>query len=393
MIISFGDLPQLLSALFFVAIGAVGAIVQYRVFRVPQMRAILLYVWHTAFCLFYLNYTASNVADTAFYFERSLDGDIGFGLGGQSVILLTSVFSQGLGMSYGGVFMVYNLFGFLGLLALASAVQSTVQTKPKRTRQLSLLVLFLPGFSFWSSAIGKDSISFMAVGLASWSALRLGRRYPAMVIAVLALVCVRPHIAGFLLIALAFATIVAARTSAIRKVLLGAAITSIAFYSARLALEYTGLGTNLSVNGIGAYFEQRQTYNLGGSSSVELAAMSIPFRLFSYSFRPFFFDAGGMLGLAVSIENLVMLFLFLGFLKDTVVNRTQLTRFQKTFFLLFVVMSWLVLANTTANLGIAIRQKMMFTPMLLILVFSYKRRARIVARRTPGLKGLVPDRA
>lgn len=387
------DLPQLLSALFFVAAGALGAILQYRVFRVPQGRALILYIWHTAFCLFYLYHSTTNVADTVFYFDRSLGSDIGFGLGGKSVILLTSLFTQGLGMSYGGVFLVYNLFGFLGLVALASALQTTVATKGGRTRQLALLVLFLPGFSFWSAAIGKDSISFMAVGLASWSALRLARRFPAMVIAVLALVFVRPHIAGFLLIALALATIFAARTSIIKKLILSAAITPIAVQSALLALEYTGIGTTLSVNVVEAYLEQRQNYNLGGSSSVNLAAMSIPVRLFSYLFRPFFFDSAGILGLVVSIENLALLLLFIGLLKNVIVNKTRLTRFQKTFFLLFVGISWIVLANTTANLGIAIRQKMMFTPMLLILVFSYMRPARAAAHAAPARQDPVPSRA
>ena len=35
------------------------------------------------------------------------------------------------------------------------------------------------------------------------------------------------------------------------------------------------------------------------------------------------------------------------------------------------MITWLSLANTTANMGIAIRQKTMFSPMLLMLMLSY----------------------
>ncbi|OCC22905.1 hypothetical protein MB02_14140 [Croceicoccus estronivorus] len=378
------DLSQLLWALFFVVLGGVFAIAQHRLFRVPRAWAFFLYVWHTAFCLIYVDYTRDNIADTWAYYAYSLESGASFGLGGDAVVAFTALFSRGLGMSYEGIFLVYNLIGFIGLIAMASALRTAVADKTRWIRQLASLVLLLPGFSFWSAAIGKDSIAFMAVGLILWSVQRIRSRQVVLIFAVVAMGCVRPHMAGLLTIALAFAAILAGSIPMARKVLLATLMVPVTAFAISLGLNYTGLDDASSINDIVDYVEQRQYSTFRGGSAVDIADMSIPERLFAFLFRPLFTEVPGLLGTVVSFENAILLVGFLSILANMVRRKSSLQDFERIFAFVFVAIAWTLLANTTANLGLAVRQKTMFTPMLVLLAFSYMRSIPAPANAPPA---------
>lgn len=173
------------------------AISQKRLFAVPQRLSIALYLWHSFFCLFYFWYSLNNTADSTLYYIRSLSFNFGFDVGTSGIDYIVSFFSQGLGLSYGNVFLVFNIVGYVGLLSLAAALQAVTKTSRRDIRKWSTLFLFLPGISFWSSAIGKDAIAFAAAGLVTWAALDIGRRMPALILGTLLFLLPRPHMAGY----------------------------------------------------------------------------------------------------------------------------------------------------------------------------------------------------
>lgn len=346
------------------------SLAQKHVFAVSHRRAILFYLWHTAFCLFYFLYSLTNVADAQNYFRTSLIYDFGPEFGTRGIYFLTSWFSVGFSLSYGGTFLVYNIIGFIGMLAFASALQEVTRGASAFARRTSLLLVLLPGLSFWSAAIGKDALTFMGAGLATWGALNLSRRYPALVVATLAFLLARPHMAGILLASVALALLFASRVGLIKKALLLLVALPSAAVAVTFGAQFAGLGEATSAEDIVAYFEQRQGYNLEGGSSVDIAGMSVPMRLLTYLYRPFFFDAGGMMGLIVSFENVVLVLVTLSALGLWLLGRKSQLGFPLIFFVVFSAAAFFVLSNTTANLGIAIRQKWMFLPMLLLLSVS-----------------------
>lgn len=100
-------------------------------------------------------------------------------------------------------------------------------------------------------------------------------------------------------------------------------------------------------------------------------------QMFTYIFRPLPFDAHSALALFTSIENTIFLFLFLYILYKA---RFRRIIEGKNFWLFtYVFLSCTVLALTTANLGIATRQKWMFMPIIIYLIlysfykFKYER--------------------
>lgn len=347
------------------------ALGQKRLFAVPQKRAVVLYLWHSFFCMFYLWYSLNNTADATNYYLYSLDYGAGFKFGTAGIYYLVSLFTQVLHLSYGGVSLLFNIAGYIGLLALASALQSVTANSSRRVRRLSTLILFLPGLSFWSSAVGKDALTFMAAGLATWAALNIKRRVAAFAISVLLFLLPRPHMAGILLLSFTLAMLLSSKMGLYKKAALLAISVPLSIVAVQFGLSYAGLDDATNANNVAEYFETRQGHNIEGGSSVDIASMSIPIRMLTYLFRPLLFDASGFLSLVVSIENLILIFVVVQVVFRFKRTHSVLDRFEFLFLMLFAAVSWFILANTTANLGIAIRQKIMFLPMLMVLLFSY----------------------
>ncbi|MCK0097478.1 hypothetical protein MWU60_18015 [Yoonia sp. F2084L] len=370
MLLFAGSLWHIAAGLLLFLAGLSVAIAQKRIFCIPQKRAIALYLWHSFFCIFYFWYSLNNSADSAQYYIRSLDHDSGFRFGTHGVYHFLSFFTQVLKLSYGNLFLLFNIIGYIGLLSFASALQIVTERSHRQVRKFSIAFIYLPGMSFWSSAIGKDAITFMAAGLATWAALDISRRAPVIALSALLFLVPRPHMAGIFLLSFCLALLISSRVGIYKKIALLAVAVPLSAFGVQFALSYVGLGEASNLSAINDLFETRQGYNLGGGSSVDIAAMSVPMRMFTYLFRPLLFDAGGILGLVVSLENLLLLGLLLAVILRKRRTRSALGRFEFVFFLLFVLASWFVLANSTANLGIAIRQKTMFLPMLIVLLFS-----------------------
>ncbi len=193
-----------------------------------------------------------------------------------------------------------------------------------------------------------------------------------MIMAVLVMLLVRPHIAALLLMTASAIFVLMGQGSAFVRATLVAISVPAAAYTLIGALAYVGLGDNFSAAAITEYVEQRQEYNIEGQFGIEISELSVPMRMFTYLYRPLFFDAQGLVGVAFSIENVVLLGItFIGLFAMINQRRSNLPRYTFWFMLSYVVLSWIILSNTTANLGIALRQKWMFLPMLQIIFLSY----------------------
>lgn len=369
--LSFADTPwHVISNALAFLLGLSFAFMQRRVFRLQLNYAVVLYLWHTLLCIYYYYYSVNNVSDSTIYYMYSLDLDVPFGFGTVSLYYLTAIFSDFLNMSYFGVFMIYNIFGYIGLIAFSSALLAMTRGRRIGVQRAALALPLLPSLSFWSAAIGKDALAFMAAGLICWGVHNVRKRYYALIVATALFIMVRPHVAAVLISSVAIAFILAMKTRLPTKIFFSALCIPAAAVAVYFGAEYAGLGIGTSTLDLTEYVSARQQSNLEGGSSVDIASMNVPARMFTYAFRPLFIDAAGMLGLVVSFENLALLLIFILSMIHLAKRPLILPNFETMFFMLFCLVSWLLLANTTANLGIAVRQKWMFMPMLLMLMMS-----------------------
>lgn len=360
---------DIFAALLIVCAGAV-YFAQRPIKSIDSTMSMCVYIWHTLFCIYYAWFTLDNSADAPGYFRRSFNPRLEFGLGTKGVDAFTAIFTQGLNLSYIGVFLVFNIIGAIGLAAYAGALRETLATKSRNVHRLSMLFIFLPGVSFWSVAIGKDALAFFGTGLLAWGILNIRQRWVAILLAVLAYTLVRPHVVAVIVIALTASVIFSNQMSAGKKIVLGGVSLAICVVALQFALSAIGLGDIGTSDDVYEFLEYRQSVNLEGGSSIDISSMNIALRLFYCAFGPLFVGVGGIMGLVASLENLMILGVVLrGGINKYKVS-IDLPSGAKWFYLVFALTCWVIFSNTTANLGIALRQKWMYMPMLLLFVLS-----------------------
>jgi hypothetical protein len=351
-------------------VGALIAIRFGKIFNLSTARAFLLYFWHTAFCLAYLVYVLWDGGDALAYYRASLVSERVFGLGTDAVVLITALFSSGLGLSILGVFLAFNVIGCVGLLAVAGSLQRATLHRPKYVRHLASVIVFLPSISFWSAAIGKDAIAFLSVGLALWASQNSTYKRLLVAVAVALMLVVRPHMAALMAIAFLFSIFVSSDASILRKAFGSALAIAMAVTVVPIGVDYAGVEAEQGVAGVVEYAEMRQSYNMHGGGGIDISEMSMAMRLFTYLFRPLPYEAHNIPALAASLDNVILLFVIL-FGGWQLIKRKGRSRLQDASFLwMYALTAWWALALTTANLGISVRQKWMFVPMLLLLFIS-----------------------
>lgn len=367
---------HVLSAALVFFFGAILGIKTSKAFDTSSKRALALYLWHSLFCIVYIFYVGNSGGDALTYYRTSLSGGIEFSLGTAAVELLTAFLSSVLGLSVLGTFLAFNMFGFLGLLAFDATLQSATADKVRGVRRLATFIVFLPSVSFWSSAIGKDALSFMAAGLALWAAQRLKQRALLMAAAVVLMLLVRPHIAALMVMALAAAMVAQRGVPIAERLLMGGFALAVAAVMVPLAMQTSGLGSAAGAVDLSEYIDNRQSHNLEGGGGVDISSMPLPVKLFTYLFRPLPFEAHSIPALAASIDNVVLLFLVIAGAVQMLRGRRATGTANRAFLWIYVLSSWLILSLATANLGISVRQKWMFAPMLIFLFISVMGRPR-----------------
>lgn len=332
-----------------------------------------LYVWHSIFCLIYLFYVLGHSGDALNFYYYATERQVLFGVGSPFVRYLTYLLAVPLHLSIVGIFLVFNIIGYLGLLAFYGSLNSIVRDKQIIIRVLAVITVFLPSVSFWTAALGKDSISFMATGFALWAALNLKNRLWLMIFAILIMGLVRPHIASILFASLSLSFIINHKMSLLRRLILILSSLVIALTMISYTLKYLGLGSNILNGQIITYIENRQYAGKPGGGSVDLHSMSLPSKLFTYLFRPLPYEAYSVNSLLASLDNLYLFLLFLLFLWGFYKGKIGHNTYNITFMIIFSIVTWLILALTTANLGTSVRQKWMLMPFLLFIFFLYIR--------------------
>src|SRR5690606_36096993 len=140
-------------------------------------------------------FTFYNAADSIAYYKQAVLGQYEFYPGSRFVVFLSSFFYQAFDTNYLNIFLIFNIFGLIGLLFF----YKTLKPLFLRLGRPWFLILFIPSMSFWSSSLGKDSIVFLGITLFLYSVInnKLKTLFP---ISFFLIFMVRPHIALTILI-------------------------------------------------------------------------------------------------------------------------------------------------------------------------------------------------
>jgi hypothetical protein len=286
--------------------------------------------------------------------------------------------------------IIYALIGYMGFVLfyrLASVIfppESHIPDVKFLNIPIFPWIFFLPNLHFWSSGVGKDSLLFFSIALFVYSIQHVKKRSIGLIISTLISILIRPHITLLLITAFGISYVIDGRLKVYQKVFIFAffifGFISIFDY----VLKFIQLDSFES-SAIQEYAATKASllnqHNTG--SGIDISNYPYPLKVFTFLYRPLFFDANGILALISSFENILLLILtFAVFLKKPF-SLIRKSNFLIKGMLIYVVIGVLAFSLILGNLGIMLRQKNMFIPIFIILglwvIFS--RRAKLKMER------------
>lgn len=337
-----------------------------------------LFFYHLVFFLVYYTYAVFNPSDSRKYFERPQWGDnwgAYFGTGTTFIDFLSWPFINVLNFNYEMMMVLYSWLGFLGFLFAYLFFRENIPIKIKVFGKIDflILILFLPNMHFWTSSLGKGAPIFLGLMMFAYAIQQPKRRFIILLLGSLLIYFIRPHV--FLFVAVG--TVLGYMTGR-EKVSFG---KKLAIYIAMIGGLYVVQDQILGVVGLEdsenlvqdfESFADEQSGRLSGAGSgVDMSQYSLPIKLFTFWFRPLFFDAPGVLGLIVSVENLIYLLLFFKILRKDFIRFLKKSPISVKMSLTVFFLSSLAMTFVMSNLGIIMRQKSMVMYFLFFGIYYY----------------------
>jgi hypothetical protein len=347
-------------------IGILFMLIASKYFDCSSLRSFALYTWHTIFCILYAFLSIDLNADSSYYYITSFNNEINYGVGTLGVIKFVSIFSGFFNLSYFGVFLIFNIFGSLGLMAFDACLRAASFDKSRFVKGISLTLVLLPSASFWSVSIGKDALAFMSICFSIWAAISLKDRFFLMSLSILIMAIIRPHIAAVMIVSLLISLILSSSLSILRKALIIIFIVMAIYYLLPMAISYVGIDSGVNFEIAKEFIGERQESTQLGGGAIDLSNLSIPNQLYTYMFRPLPYEAHNLLSFFSSIENLFLLIVAFILIINVLLSDVSKLFYNLSniplYIIIFFLTSWILLSITTANIGIAARQKWMLLP-------------------------------
>lgn len=334
-----------------------------------------LYYYHVALSLVYYIYVLFSPSDSRGYYRSAFGIDDWFSLYGTSttfIKFLNYPFVVFGGFSYEAMMALFSFFGYLGFVFIYIFFKENIRFQHKLLGfNLISLILLLPNLHFWSGSLGKGSVIFLGIGLLFFGLSRMSKRLFPLLLGGLIVYHVRPHIMLMILVSSAVGFLFSSKgISPVARALflVGAAGAFFMIYQDVLTLvgideeEFLSQGLDLS---------HRATELAKATSGVDITNYSLPLQVFTFLFRPLFFDAPGFLGIVVSFENVFYLLFTLNLFKISGLKFLLKGNFLvKSAFLSFITVS-IALAQISGNLGLAIRQKSQVMILFLFVILMF----------------------
>lgn len=276
-----------------------------------------------------------------------------------------------LDLSYFTGTMLYSLIGFMGLTYFYIIAIELIPNDPKfKGYYLFPLLFFLPNLHFWSCAVGKDTLLFFCIAIFIYGLMQPLKRMPLIVLGLVLSYFIRPHITLFMLLGFGMAYFSGPNISVLKRIFFFGVMIGIAVAILPIVMEFAKI-EETSIEGFNQFSESKAAAlsRSHTDSSIDISSYPFPLKVFTFLYRPFFFDINGIPSVLASFENLLLLILSLA-----VFTSKPLLSFKKAPFVIqgmvyFLIIGALAFSQSLGNVGIMIRMRNMFLPGLIIFIF------------------------
>ena len=332
----------------------------------------LLFVAHFLMTIAYILYALYTASDSMSYYRATVKSDdwfVFFKSGTQFVNFLAWPFTRLLGLSYLSTMIVFSYFGYIGTLLFYICAKENVKLNSVWQNLSAVeLAFLLPNLHFWSSSLGKGSLIVLGIAIFTFGLSRFNKRFIYIIVGSLLIFYIRPHI--FLILATGIAigllfTSVGMNLYLKWIILLLTIVIFVALTNSVLEfakIESLDIASSTSLS-------HRASELSKASSGIDIQKYGVLMKLFTFCFRPLFFDGNGALGLLVSIENSIYIYMFFIILRSIFLFWKRWNGFFKISVFVFLSGAF-VLGQVTGNLGIAMRQKAQIMPFFFIVFCS-----------------------
>ncbi len=353
-----------------------------------------LYFYHLIFWLTYYIYALNNPSDSKNYYRNTLDYtgewlDL-YGTSTTFIDFIAYPFTNWMGLPYVVVMVLFAWIGYLGFIFTYLFFRENIPIKIKLFKRWDFLfiLMFLPNMHFWTSSLGKGSVIFLGIMMFVYALKEPKKRWLTLLVGSLITYHVRPHVFMFLLIGAGLGFMSGNKNiSMAQKVGAFVVMIGLLILIQDKVLAVVNLGGSENVVSDFQDFTSSRSEGLSedAGSGVDMASYPLPIKLFTFWFRPLFFDAPGILGLIVSAENLLYLIITFQIIKKDFISFVKKSPpLVKTSFVVFFMTS-LAMTFVMSNLGIIMRQKSMVMYFLFFVIYYYlaeKRYKKIVKLRS-----------
>jgi hypothetical protein len=288
-----------------------------------------------------------------------------------------------IGLSYFSGTLLYCLLGYIGLIYFYVITIKVIPFNSKiRGYSLFPLVFFSPNLNFWSSGIGKDTLLFLFIGMFSYGILNISKRIPLIILSLLLSYFVRPHIMLFLLLSFSLVYLLTSKIAVGKRVVLGLLLVGAGVAILPSVLRYVKI-EEISIGDFNKFSEVKASVlsRSHTGSRIDISSYPLPLKIFTFLYRPLFFDINSITGVFASLENLILLILSWNVFKRRPIETFKQAPFIIKGFVFFLILGTLAFSNSLGNLGIMIRMRNMFLPGMFLFIlwsFSYDQQRKLL---------------
>ena len=351
----------------------------------------LLFIYHLFFYGVYSWYAYNNPSDSKGYYTHITThvGDWWDLFGTDTMFIDFAAYPFHLmGFNYDMIMLVFAWLGYLGFVFAYLFFREKIPLKIQIFRRLDLLnlILFFPNMHFWTASLGKGSLIFFGLMMFTYAIINPKKRLLLLVLSSVIIFQIRPHVFFFVAVGAILGYMSGReKVSFATKLLVFVAMLTTLFLLQDKILGVMNLqNSDNIIEDFQAASEERAENLSDAGSGVNMASYPLPFKLFTFWFRPLFIDAPNFLGLIISVENLIYLLLFIRIVrKDFIKFLRRSPAIVKMSFVIFFMTSF-AMTFVMSNLGIIMRQKSMVMYYLFFVIYYYlaeKKYTRIIKAR------------
>ena len=328
-----------------------------------------IFIFRSIICLAYIPILYSTNSDAfGYYHSPPLESGVFFSTG--LIKSITYILKDNLHLTFVSCSLIFSFIGSIGSILLFSIIKDLTKNSDKKLKFLAGLIVYFPIFNLWTVCIGKDAITFTCINLIIFSFFNLNSRFLLLIISATFLSLIRTYLGLVLIFGLIISITQKASFPLFYKLFF---IGSSSIFLVILINLSSKFFPSLSLYDISERLTDYGVSTSVGSTAIDLSSSSLPMKIFTYLFRPLFFEARDLFTILMAVENTILLFVVVYPLLISIKNK-KFIRFElnslQVFLIIFLIGTTIPYSIVTSNLGMAYRHKITLLPALIYLSLS-----------------------